>query len=56
MILFIILALIIILLIAFVVLVASVGGAVLTILFSDVIVCIFLIIGLVWLIAKWKNS
>ena len=54
MILFTILLLIIILLVAFIIFVASVGGALLTIIFSDVIVCIFLIIGLMWLVKKWR--
>lgn len=46
MILFMILAIMFVLLVAFMVLIAGAGGAVFTILFSDIIVCIF-IIGLI---------
>lgn len=49
MILFMILALILILLVAFIVLVVGTGGAVMAIVFGDVIVCIFIVI---WLIKK----
>lgn len=52
MILFAILLLTLLLLTAFIVLIAGAGGAVFTVLFSDVIVCIFII---VWIIKKLAN-
>lgn len=55
MILFTILTLIVLLLIVFIIFVSSVGGAIFTIVFGDVIVCIFLIVGLMYLIAKWRK-
>ena len=56
MILFTILAIILILLVLFIVGVLSVGGATLTILFSDVIVCIvFIVLIMKWLIKRKRK-
>lgn len=55
MILFAILVLMLMLLVTFIVLVVGAGGAVFTIIFGDVIVCIFLIAWLIKLIFKKKK-
>jgi hypothetical protein len=52
MVLFAILLLMLLFLTAFIVLIAGAGGAMFTVLFSDVIVCIFII---VWIIKKLAN-
>lgn len=56
MILFTILAFVALLLIGFIILVASVGGAVFVIIFGDVIVCIAIIVFIIKLIAKRKRK
>lgn len=56
MVLFTILAIIAILLIIFAVAVISVGGAVGIVLMSDIIVCIAIIAGIIWLIVRRKRK